>query len=135
MSTVVTGLSQDGDVKGLESALKAAGVSLEPLQVIGPEDSTPSISGGLVGEDLFIGDTSTGVPGISGHHRRIQRFFRNESLDDRLGDLEIPESELDNYVDALERGRTVVAYFSKPDTADRVAEIFRNAKLLNVRTF
>jgi tRNA A58 N-methylase Trm61 len=65
----------------------------------------------------------------------LQNFFRNEALDDRLGDLEIPESELDNYVEALERGRSLVAYFARPDTVEKITEIFRNANLMNVRAF
>jgi len=37
---VVTGISQDGDTTALEAALVAAGLPLDPIQIIGPDDST-----------------------------------------------------------------------------------------------
>ena len=134
MSLVVTGFSQDGDVAGLHRALEAAGLPTDSLQVIGPDESTEGVARGIIGAELLTSDGGTGVPGIN-NNRRLLTFFRNESLSDRLGDLEIPESELDNYVEALERGRFIVAYFAHADTADRVEEAFRGASLLNVRRF
>jgi tRNA A58 N-methylase Trm61 len=62
-------------------------------------------------------------------------YFRNESLSDRLGDLEIPDSEVENYVEALEAGRHIVAYFAKPDTLSKVEELFRNSGLAKVKVF
>jgi len=134
MSLVVTGLSQNGDIAGLHRALDEAGLPTDSLQVIGPDESTEGVARGIIGAELLTSDGGTGVPGINNNHR-LMTFFRNESLPDRLGDLEIPESELDNYVEALERGRWIVAYFAHPDTADRVEEAFRGASLLNVRRF
>jgi hypothetical protein len=131
---VVTALSPDGNVDALKTALHDAGLSLDPLQLIGPDESTSSLAHGIAGAELLTSDTSGGVPGLSGRHR-MREFFRNESLSDRLGDLEIPDSEVDNYVEALERGRSVVAYFAKPDTVERVGELFKSVGLLNVRRF
>jgi len=135
MATVVTGLSQNGDVSALERALGEAGLSIDPISVIGPDDASQPLARGLIGGELMEGDLGAGVPGINYGHHRLQNFFRNEALDDRLGDLEIPESELDNYVEALERGRSLVAYFARPDTVEKITEIFRNANLMNVRAF
>jgi hypothetical protein len=134
MSLVVTGLSQNGDITALKAALHEAGMSLDPLQVINPDDSTESISRGLIGSELYVSEGGTGVPGLNNAHRSGS-FFRNETLSDRLGDFEIPDSETDNYVEALERGRSVVAYFAHADTIDRVEELFRAASLANVRRF
>jgi hypothetical protein len=134
MALVVTGLSQDGDTSALRSELEGAGFTLDTLQVIEPDDSEESVAHGLTGEGLITSDGGAGVPGInSGDTRRV--FFRNESMPDRLGDLEIPDSEVDNYVEALERGRSVVAFFAKPETIDKVEQIFKDAGLLNVRRY
>ena len=56
-------------------------------------------------------------------------------MSDRLGDLEIPDDEVDNYVEALEAGRSVVAYFAKAETIDKVSEIFHAVGLAKVKTF
>jgi hypothetical protein len=134
MSLVVTGLSQNGDVTALNAALLAAGLPLDPVQVIGPDASTESMARGIVGSELLRGGGGTGVPGLN-DSRGTTNFFRNESLSDRLGDLEIPDSEIDNYVEALERGRTVIAYFAHAETIEKVEEAFRIAALANVRRF
>ncbi|MBD5653551.1 MAG: hypothetical protein IAI50_00020 [Candidatus Eremiobacteraeota bacterium] len=135
MSRVVTGLSQNGDVKAICHALTEAGLPTESLNVIGPEDSNEGLSQGLIGTELFTSDRDMGVPGIN-NTRRSSDFFRNESLSDRLGDLEIPDGEIDNYVEALERGRSVVYCFAQPNTIDRIEEIFRGSgDLMNVRRF
>ena len=134
MSLVVTGLSADGKLDAIKTALTQAGFALDALQVIGPDESRESLSRGLAGADIITSDTGTSMPGLSS---RLNggAFFRNESLSDRLGDLEIPDSEMDNYVEALDRGRSVVAYFAHADTIDKVEEAFRAAGLANVRRF
>jgi hypothetical protein len=136
MALVVTGLSQNGDTSALHQALADAGFPTDPLQVIGPDDSTQSISRGIIGAEILgaSSGTGTGVPGINNSHQPSQ-FFRNESLSDRLGDLEIPDSEVDNYVEALERGRSIIAYFAHADNVDKVIELFKGANLANVRRF
>lgn len=143
MGLVVTGISQDGDLAALEAQLKAAGLPLDPLQLIGPDDSTQgaaSRAGILSDGGLISGGGGTGVPGITSHNPTVPggsgaSFFRNETLSDRLGDLEIPDDEVENYVDTLEAGRSVVAYFAKPDNIDKVSEIFHAAGLAKVKTF
>jgi hypothetical protein len=136
---VVTGISQNGDIKGLENALKAAGLSLEPLQLIGPDDSTQGAARGVINPHYITGGTGqgTGVPGLDrptpgGYDTP---YFRNESLSDRLDDLEIPDDEVENYLEALEAGRSVVAYFAKPETIAQVTELFRAGGLAKVKTF
>lgn len=134
MAVVVTGLSQNGDVSTLRAALAAAGLPTSPLQVLNPDDSQAHLSRGIAGADLLTRDGGTGVPGINNTHR-ASSFFRDASLSDRLEDLRIPRSEVDNYVQAIERGRSIVAYLAPVDTSDRIEEAFRNANLVNVRRF
>jgi hypothetical protein len=133
MSLVVTGLSPDGNIEALKAALTAAGISLDALQLISASDSHESISRGLAGSGIITSDAGTTVPGLG--TGGVRPFFRNESLNDRLGDLEIPDSELDNYAEALERGKSVVGYFAHSDTVDKVEEVFKAAGLANVRRF
>jgi hypothetical protein len=139
---VVTGISQDGNTDALEAALKEAGLALDPIQLIGPDDSTQGAASrsGIIGTGgIFSGGTGTGVPGITSGNPTAggagTSFFRNETLSDRLGDLEIPDDEVDNYVEALEAGRSVVAYFAKAETIDKVSEIFHAVGLAKVKTF
>jgi hypothetical protein len=141
---VVTGISQNGDISALEAALKAEGLPLDPIQVIGPDDSTQGAASslGLSNPGLMTGGgQGTGVPGITSGVPTAggygTRYFRNEALGDRLGDLEIPDDEVDNYIEALQAGRSVVAYFAKPDTLERVQTIFSggNVGLVKIKTF
>jgi hypothetical protein len=135
MGLVVAGLSKNGDTAALRAALESAGLPLDFLQVITPDASTESLARGIVGaEILTTTDPGVGVPGINSGSHQV-RFFRNESLEDRLDDLEIPDSEVDNYIEALERGTTVVAYFAKPDSLERVVAMFKDANIANVRTY
>ena len=133
MSKVVTGLSSDGKIDSLKTALHEAGIPLGSLQLISASDSRESLSRGLAGSDLITSDGGTTVPGLGTGGARP--FFRNESVNDRLGDLEIPDSEMDNYAEALDRGKSVVAYFAQAETIDKVEEIFRASGLANVRRF
>ena len=147
MPGVVTGISQNGDIAGLEKALKDAGFSLEPIQIVGPDDSEEPLTEvervQRIDTELMIGGgQGTGVPGLTGGHLEFGSghspapIFRNEALWDRLGDFEIPDSELDNYLEALEAGRSIVAYFEHtPDKVPKIEELFRANGLAKVKTF
>jgi len=131
---VVTGISQDGDIKALEAALTAAGFKLDPIQLISGADSIEGVARRQIGTGLITGGQGTGVPGLTNDGPGLT-YFRTESVSDRLGDLEIPDSEMDNYVEALEAGRSIVAYFAHQDTVAKVEEIFRAGGLAKVKTF
>jgi hypothetical protein len=139
---VVTGISQNGDIAALEASLKEAGFPLDPIQLIGPDDSTQGTASqaGILNPGLMTGGgQGTGVPGITSGGPTAggygTRYFRNEALSDRLGDLEIPDDEVDNYVEALQNGRSVVAYFAKPENIDKITAIFRASGFAKVKTF
>jgi hypothetical protein len=136
MAFVVTGLSQSEDISSVSAALRAAGLPTDPLQAVGPDDASENLSdSALVEPDILTSDEGTRVPGINSGGGRPRTYFRNENLVDRLGDFGIPESELDNYLEAVERGKTVVAYFANASNADNVSAAFNSASLANVRTF
>jgi len=136
MAFVVTGLSQSEDISSVSAALRAAGLPTDPLQAVGPDDASDNLSAGaLVDADIITSDEGTRVPGINSGGGTSRAFFRNENLVDRLGDFGIPESELDNYLEAVERGKTVVAYFANAGNADKASAAFSSANLANVRTF
>ncbi|MGH7660531.1 MAG: hypothetical protein ACRENA_06405 [Vulcanimicrobiaceae bacterium] len=55
---------------------------------------------------------------------------------DRLGDFEIPDDEIENYLEALSAGRSVVAYFAhKQENVSKIEAIFRQSGLAKVKTF
>lgn len=134
MGLVVTGILQSGDIRALEASLKSAGLPLDPIQLISGDDSTEGVARRHAGSRIMMGDNAGHVPGINDRGSGLS-FFRNESLSDRLGDLEIPDSEVENYVEALEAGRSIVAYFAKPDSLAQVESIFRDSGLAKVKTF
>lgn len=142
MGLVVTGISQNGDIGALEDALKAAGLPLDPIQLVGPDDSTQGSARGVIGQGgLMTGGigSGTGVPGITSGGPTGggagTSFFRNETLSDRLGDFEIPDDQMQNYIDALVAGRSVVAYFAKPATLAQAEAAFRASGLAKVKVF
>lgn len=134
MGLVVTGISQSKDTSALEAALRGAGLSLEPLQVISGDDAIDKLARRHAAPDILLGDGGGGVPGLTGRGNGLV-YFRNETIPDRLGDLEIPDSQMENYVEALQAGRSVVAYFAKPETLAKVEDIFRGTSLAKVTTF
>jgi hypothetical protein len=146
LGLTVTGISQSSDIKGLEKALTDAGFSLEHIQMVSPDDSDINLadveSGQRIDTELILGGgQGTGVPGISGGRSDFAvnhnpHFFRNEELWDRLGDFEIPDDEIENYLEALGAGRSVVAFFaSKPDAVPQLEGIFRASGLAKIKTY
>jgi hypothetical protein len=139
MSLVVTGISPNSDLTALEAALSAGGFPLEPLSLVEPSDVTSSTpTSGLVPDRMAGLDTGTGVPGLTNGPAigfGARPFFRDETLSARLGDFEIPDDQLDNYLDALGAGRSVVAYFAKAESIDQIEGLFRTSGLANVKRF
>lgn len=137
MGTIVTGIAAP-DVGDLEGTLSAAGVSPDGLVVISGEAATLRTEGiAPAGGDILLGTTGTGtgVPGLTSSTRvlgpRPQPLAANEQLRERLGHLEIPDDEIENYVDALAAGRLVVGYLG-PD-AERAAEVFLECGVARVK--
>jgi hypothetical protein len=143
---IVTGISQDGNTSALEAALKAAGLSLESFDVLGPDDADVSLSaGGLIDTGLMMGtglETGTGVPGLTGRGTpgitsgpRVAGGSTSGSLWDRLSDMAIPDDEVENYAEALEAGRSIIAYHGSSNNVAKVEGLFRDGGLTKVKTF
>jgi hypothetical protein len=146
LGLTVTGISQTADIKGLEKALQDAGFPLDPIQLVNPDDSDKNLadteSQQRVDTRLSLGGgQGTGVPGLTGGHSDFEiahggTYFRNEELWDRLDDFEIPDDEIENYLEALSAGRSVVAYFAgKQDNVPKIETLFRSSGLSKVKTF
>lgn len=54
-------------------------------------------------------------------------------LAERLRLLHIPGDEVDNYLEALRAGRSILAYAAEIEAADRVIEAFRGSGVVKVR--
>ena len=143
MPFVVTGISQDGNTAALEQALKAAGLSLEVFEVLGPDDADSIATGGHIDTAIITGgglETGTGVPGLTGRGlpgigATSPPEIDGDSIWVRLSDFEIPDDELENYALALEAGRSVVAYAAVSANVRAVEAAFRASGLANVKTF
>jgi hypothetical protein len=146
---VVTGISQTADTGAVEQALRGAGLSLEPLSVYltgeAPEGRPDSGARFIYGDTDSIRDMLGGSSGIfsSGGGRvpglqsgaAPEHYFRPETLGDQLSELDIPDSEVENYLAAMDAGHAVVAYFARPETVGPVEGLFRSSGLANVRVF
>ena len=148
MPFVVTGISQDGDTAALEQALKAAGLSLEALDVLGPDDADELVTGGLIDTKIITGsglESGTGVPGLTGSGTpgiispaRMTGEIgpeTGESLWEKLADLAIPDDEVENYAEALEAGRSIIGYHGDSKNVAKVEGLFSAAGLVKVKTF
>jgi hypothetical protein len=132
---VVTGISSSSNFAAIESALKTAGLSLDHLELIdGDNESEGRVSSIIAPADanILTGDNAMHVPGLTAPD---PSRFRDETIADRLSDLEIPDTELDNYLEAIEAGRAVFAYYARPENIDKVQETFRSNGVANVRVF
>jgi rhodanese-related sulfurtransferase len=132
MGFVVIGLSQDGNVRAVHDTLAAAGIAAERLNIIDSTDIDLIEGSSLVGTDLITSDGGTAVPGLNSTSITVHP---DDSLVAKLSDLNIPDSEIENYLEALSKGRSVVAYTATGETVDKVMATFRTAGLLNVRQF
>ena len=149
MPLVVTGISQDANVEAVEKALRDAGLSVEPLSVYVAGDEA---SGTVDAHSSFVymgndsirdmlargsaGIYSSGggnVPGIE--LSSSSEYFAPETVTNELSELDIPDSEIENYEEAMDAGHGVVAYFARPETLSAIEGAFRAAGLRNVRTY
>jgi hypothetical protein len=143
---LVTGISHDGNTTALEAALTGAGLSLDHFDVLGPDDSEARVgsSRGLTGSATLSGglEMGTGVPGLTGsgtpgitNATHVVGGDGSGSLWDRLADLAIPDDEVENYAEALEAGRYIVAYHGTDANIGTLEGIFAGSGLAKVKTF
>lgn len=146
MPFVVTGISQDGNTAALEAALKAAGLTLDAFEVLGPEDADEAtdVQAGFVDSSILTGgglETGTGVPGLTGGGipgiTSAPRLVDvgSPSLWEKLADFAIPDDEVENYAQALESGRSIVAFHADSKSVAKVESLFGSNGLTKVKTF
>jgi hypothetical protein len=83
---------------------------------------------------LILDGGGTGVPDINQPGNIQLGYLGHPHVVQHCGNLPIPEDEADNYNDAIDNGRTVVAYPVDGDAASAEA-LFRTAGLMHVKTF
>jgi len=141
VAAFVTGIAPTQNVDDLEKAIGSmTGLDHSKFVVITKADRTDEHDDSFLqfvhaaSEDhLLLGDGGTSVPdmniptsqlGYLGHPHVIQH----------VGALPIPEDEADNYNDAIDDGRTVVAY-PVDGSSTAIEGAFRAAGLAHVKTF
>lgn len=134
MSLVVVGIAQDPQtVRKLEQELETAGLPLDSIEVIDPDELEETSFLVRADDTPILGDPGTHVPGLSASP--AVESSAGDALSERLADFEIPDSEMERYAEALRGGSSIVAYFAKPDTLTKAQELFRGAMVANVRVY
>lgn len=152
---LVVGIFPQNDPAAIESALSGAHVDASKVKVIrlstgdAADDSSEldfidvaaSMESNSLSDDMtkgmgIMGDAGgTGVP-MGRSSASLGSFTSREaSLKNYLEGLAIPSDEVDNFNDAIEAGRAVIAYPDAGGDADAVATAFRAAGLRNVRVY
>jgi hypothetical protein len=156
VATFVTGIVPTQNISELESTLGTVeGVDRSKLTVItkaersyehdssflnfvhaGGAQIDSDVVGRLAGGggSPAIGTDGTGVPGIGASSSSLG-LLGSPKVAQTVGTLPIPPDEADNYNDALEDGRCVIAYEADPALASTVETAFRNAGVRKVKTF
>jgi hypothetical protein len=100
----------------------------------GKRDIDAEVVGGHIGADDAIigGSGGTGVPGLA--PGSPWAHLEHPHVAQHVGELPIPDDEADNYNDAIEDGRTVVAYKLNGDK-DAALAGFHAAGLSVVRSY
>ena len=150
----VTGIAPTEDIAALESMLGSVpGVDKSKLNVItkadrsyehdssflnfihaGAQEIDSDTVGAIGGESIMTGSGGTGVPGLSTSNAPF-KYFSHPKVAQHVGNLPIPEDEADNYNDAIEDGRCVVAYACAPSDTTSLETAFRSAGVQHVKTF
>ena len=145
MAAFVTGIAQTQDVNELEKLLGGiAGLDHDKFVVITKCDRTDEHEDSFLefahaaeveGTNALILDGGgTRVPDINQPGTIQLGYLGHPHVVQHCGNLPIPEDEADNYNDAIDNGRTVVAYPVDGDAA-AAESAFRNAGLARVKTF
>ena len=150
MGTVVVGIFPNSEaVHALVGNLKSGGYDLDLLRVVSSEEVTDElIRSGIQyiysgdAEEVSIGSggyiTSmggTGVAGLTDLTPSRPEMLRNRTLADNLGELEISDSRLDDYLDAVDGGRSVAGYGAKADSLEKVKALFSSSGATLVEVF
>ncbi|MHB8146034.1 MAG: hypothetical protein ACYDGM_02075 [Vulcanimicrobiaceae bacterium] len=83
---------------------------------------------------IITGSGGTGVPGIGADSNALG-YLGNPYVVQHVGSLPIPEDEADNYNDALDDGRCVIAYKATNANCVGFEAAFKAMGLKHVKTF
>lgn len=140
-SCYVTGIAPTDDVSELEKLLGAVeGVDRSKLSVITKADRSSEHDSSFL-DFIHLDDDrimtnlgGTGLPGINLTGSRLG-YLGTPHVESRLGTLPIPDDEAGNYNDALDAGRSVVAYDCTNVDSAAVEAAFRSAGVRHVKAF
>jgi hypothetical protein len=150
VGTMVVGLFPNHDtIESLTNSLKGAGFHVERLRVISSETPSDHLIGTGVqfvysgeaestaigtGGGIITGFGGTGVPGLTEHTPTLPQIRPASSMEELLGEFEIPGAKHDEYSQALDNGQTVAGYNAGADI-DRVKALFASAGAARVDVF
>ncbi len=105
------------------------------LHASGPIIDAETAGTGLLEPDRIMTTSGgTGVPGI-GSNQTSYGTLHYPRLIQHVANLPIPDDEADNYNDALDDGRCVVAYQAEPAEVAAYESAFDKAGIRKVKTF
>lgn len=141
MAAFVTGIAQTQDVNDLEKLLGSiAGLDRAKFVVITKCDRTDEHDDSFIqfvhaaqSDQYILSGGGTAVPDIDTPTTQLG-YLGHPHVVQHCGNLPIPEDEADNYNDAIDNGRTVIAYPVDGDAAT-AQTAFHNAGLAHVKTF
>jgi hypothetical protein len=151
---LVVGIFAGTEAAAIESALSAQQIDLSKVKVLRsasastPEDESSELDFVDVVENMesnslsddmtkgmgIMGDAGgTGVP--MGRDASLSSFTSLGETNNYLSGLSVPDDEAENFNDAIDDGRAVIAYPDAGADAGKIAAAFRAAGLRNVRTY
>lgn len=142
MACFVTGIVPTNDVSEVEKLLDAVpGIDHSKLSVITSSARTGEHDDSFVNfvhaagdATIMTGSGGTSVPGINRDPSGMG-LLGHPHVVNALGVLPIPEDELENYNDALEDGRCVIAYECSDGAAAAMEGAMQQAGVRRVKTF
>jgi hypothetical protein len=145
VAAFVTGIAQTQDVSELEKIIGGmAGLDHDKFVIITKCDRTDEHDDSFLQfahatevegtNSLILDGGGTGVPDINEPGTIQLGYLGHPHVVQHVGNLPIPEDEADNYNDAIENGRTVVAYPVNGNAA-ATETAFHTAGLAHVKTF
>ena len=147
---LVVGIFPEASARALEPALAAQNLDASKIKVFSIDsddgDSELQFIDVIEETDAEYGDMTrntgvladyggTGVPGIQNPERPMRSFVTPHTSAHYLDGYEIPDSEVDNYDDAIADGRAVVIYSGDASEAATVEAAFKAAGLQHVRSY
>jgi len=141
VAAFVTGIAQTQDVDALEKLIGSMGLEHDKFVVITKADRTDEHDESFInfvhattgGDEIITGGGGTGVPDLNPSGGLA--YLSHPHVVQHVGNLPIPEDEADNYNDAIDNGRTVLAYPVDGGSQASIEAAFRSAGIVHVKPF